>query len=75
MRFALSTWRQQAVRHFPEGFHADRLLRLVAVAAAREAAPRPLASTRLSPRLLPGSRPAARPGAAPILLLAPKRHK
>jgi hypothetical protein len=74
MRFAPSTWRQQAVRQFPEGFHADRLLRLVAVAVAREVAPRPLASTRLSPRLL-GCRRAARPGAAPILLLAPKRHK
>jgi hypothetical protein len=75
VRFAPSTRRQQAVRHFPEGFHADRFLRFVAVLAPRETAPRPLASTRLDRRFIAGARTGARQGPAPILLLAPKRHK
>ena len=41
------------MRHFPEGFYADRcLLAMGAAPPMPEAKVRPLASTRLDPRLL-----------------------
>jgi len=62
------------VRHIPEGFHADRLLRLIAV-STEDAAPRQLASTRLGHKLVAGSRTGNRQGGAPVIILGVKRHK
>ena len=42
------------MRHFPEGFHADRLLRGVVAPRAPEEEPPRFASTRLNPRVFSG---------------------
>ncbi len=60
------------MRHIPEGFHADRLLRRIA--AAQDAAPRPLASTWLGNQLVASFRTSDRQGAAPVNTLGLKRY-
>ena len=67
--------RRQAVRYFPEGFHADRLLRRVPAPPAPGGEPPPLAITPLNPRVVAGlGRPAAEHPARPILLVRLKAH-
>jgi hypothetical protein len=73
LRVSPSTRRHQAVRHFPEGFYADRcLFQMSAAPPVQQRECTPLASARLDPKFLARlQRPNTErePRAAPILLV------